>query len=140
MKKEFTLILLLFFTLTSFANNKKSQRSSLEKIEQDTVFLKKYSDALTTLYNRHLGVLDSLNNDSVPARNIELEPRFYRLFVPLAYYYSPVEDTFNPEWKSLGIQNQEYPLDELFPIDNKAFNQTERINHIVNKALLYTYL
>jgi hypothetical protein len=140
MKKEFTLILLLFFTLTSFANNKKSQRSSFEKIDQDTVFLKKYSDALTTLYNRHLGVLDSLNNDSVPARNIELEPRFYRLFAPLAYYYSPIADAYNPKWKPQGIQKQGYPLDELFPIDKNAFNQTERINHIVNKALLYTYL
>ncbi len=142
MKKEVILFTLLFFTLTLSAN-KRGKSYSLDTVNQDTIqspFLKKYSDTLSVLRSRYIGVLDSINNDSVPERYIELNPRYYRLFVPLAYYYSPIHDAFNPKWKPLGIKEQEYPVDELFPIDKNAFNETERINRIVNKALLTAYL
>jgi len=142
MKKEVILFTLLFFTLTLSAN-KRGKSYSLDTVNQDTIqspFLKKYSDTLSVLRSRYIGVLDSINNDSVPERYIELNPRYYRLFVPLAYYYSPIHDAFNPKWKPLGIKEQEYPVDELFPIDRNAFNETERINRIVNKALLTAYL
>jgi len=142
MKKEVILFTLLFFTLTLSAN-KRGKSYSLDTVNQDTIqspFLKKYSDTLSVLRSRYIGVLDSINNDSVPERYIELNPRYYRLFVPLAYYYSPIHDAFNPKWKPLGIKEQEYPVDELFPIDKSAFNETERINRIVNKALLTAYL
>jgi len=142
MKKEVILFALLFFTLTLSAR-KKSQPLSLDKLKQDTIqspFLKKYSDTLSVLYDRHLGVLDSINNDSVPERYIESNPLYYRLFVPLAYYYSPIHDAFYPKWKSFEIKEQGYPVDKLFPVDMTAFNQTERANRVVNKALLATYL
>ena len=142
MKKEVILFTLLFFTLTLSAN-KRGKSYSLDTVNQDTIqspFLKKYSDTLSVLRSRYIGVLDSINNDSVPERYIELNPLYYRLFVPLAYYYSPIHDAFNPKWKPLGIKEQEYPVDELFPIDKSAFNETERINRIVNKALLTAYL
>lgn len=142
MKKEITLFTLLFFSLSLFAN-KKGHQAALDKLNQDTIqspFLKKYSDSLTALYNKHLGVLDSLNNDSVPERYIELNPKFYRLFVPLAYYYAPVVDAFNPEWKPMGIKEQGYPVDSLFPIDYSPFTETRRVNKVVNRALLSVYL
>ena len=143
MKKEITLLVLLFFTLSLSANEKREQ-TSLNKLRQDTIqspFLKKYSDSLTVLYNRHLGILDSINNDSVPERYIKLNPKYYRLFVPLTFYYSPVVDVFNPKkWKSFGIKEDGYPVKELFPIDMSPFNETRRVNHIVNKALLTVYL
>jgi hypothetical protein len=52
MKKEITLLVLLFFTLSLSANEKREQ-TSLNKLRQDTIqspFLKKYSDSLTVLY------------------------------------------------------------------------------------------
>ncbi len=142
MKKEITLLILLCFAVSLFAQ-KRDHSYSLAKLHQDTgqtSFQKKYIDTLSTLYDRYLGVLDSLNNDSVPERQIDLDAKYYRLFVPLAYYHDPVKDAFNPKWKPLGLKSPQYPIDELFPIDKNAFNTTERVNHIVNKALLTTYL
>ncbi|WP_321437326.1 DUF3078 domain-containing protein [uncultured Bacteroides sp.] len=142
MKKEITLFIVLLFTF-SLSAQKKNHLPSLDKLQQDTTqssFLKKYSDTLQVIYKRQLGILDSLNNDSVPERYIETNPRYYRLFVPLAYYYAPVKEAFNPKWKPLGIKEQGYPLDKLFPIDKKAFNETERVNRVVNRALLATYV
>lgn len=142
MKKEVTLLVLLLFTLTLSAQ-KKNQEASLVKHNQDTLqslFLKKYSDSLKVMYNRHLGVLDSLNNDSVPERNIETNAKYYRLFVPFAYYYSPIKAAFNPKWKPFGIKEPGYPLNKLFPVDYSPFTETERVNRVVNRALLATYL
>lgn len=142
MKREITLFVLLFFTLTVSAQ-KKNQELSIVKHSQDTLqssFLKKYSDSLTVLYHRHFGVLDSLNNDTVPERYIEPSAKYYRLFVPLAYYYSPIKDAFTPKWKSFGYKVPGYPLDKLFPINYSPFTETERVNKFVSRTLLKMYL
>lgn len=144
MKKEISVIVLFFLALNLSAQ-KRAHTNSLGKVSQDTLaqssFLKKYSDSLTVMYNRHLGVLDSLNNDTVPERFIELNPYYYRLFVPLAYYYAPVNDAFNPQPMDVkAIKESGYSPNEWLPINNHNFNEVDRISRFVNRVLLNTYV
>lgn len=143
MKKEI-LFVVLFFSALSLSAQKKAHAYNLGKLNQDTLmqsqFLKKYSDSLTVMYNRHLGVLDSLNNDSVPERYIEFNPYYYRLFVPLAYYYSPVKELFNPKPLDFSIKEEDYAYNDLLPFDNRNFTEATTISGFVNKVLLTTYV
>lgn len=144
MKKEISFVVLFFVVLSLFAQ-KRSHVYSLGKINQDTLaqsnFLKKYTDTLSVIRHRYLGVLDSINNDSVAERFIELNPYYYRLFVPFTYYYSPVTDVFNPKPMDFDvIKETGYNPDEWLPINKSNFDNSNKINRFVNKVLLTTYV
>lgn len=143
MKKETSFIILFFLTFSLFAQ-KKGNINLLSKVHQDTIasssFLKKYSDSLSASYNRHLGVLDSLNNDTLPMREIELDPEFYRLFVPLAYYYSPVVDMFNPTPMQFEFKEIDYPVNEWLPTNFNLFKKLKLRKEFISKILLTTYV
>ncbi|MEG1546088.1 MAG: DUF3078 domain-containing protein [Bacteroides sp.] len=85
--------------------------------------------------------MDSLDNDTMPRKQIELNAKYYRLFVPLTYYNSPIVQAFNPQWKkSMEVEKTTYPIQDLFPIDERLFSQTDSIDTRVNKVLLQIYV
>lgn len=98
-------------------------------------------DTISVLYTKHIGVLDYLNDESVPIRYISPDPNYYRLTVPLVYYNSPatrfgMEDLppyFNFDkstiWK-----------DSLLSFNKEAYTSVNRINKLVDRALMDMYL
>lgn len=98
------------------------------------------TDTISPAYKHYFEGLDSLYNDSNYINNIDLNPKYYRLFVPLTYYYSPIRQAFKSPWEFKDLETISNPADILLPIDNSLFNETKRINKSVNKALLAIYI
>ena len=137
MKKYFVLGLFLIGGIVAFG-----QKKSVHSNKKDVGFsiYTQYVDTLQKIHNKYFAGLDSLNNDTVPERNIELKPYYFKLFVPLTYYYAPIEQAFESHWQPARLEEVSYNQDSLFPVTKKRFDKMERADRRVNKALLSMYV
>ena len=55
-------------------------------------------DTVSVAYEKHLGVLDYLNDPATPERYLEYLPDYYRLFIPFTYFESPIARISRIEW------------------------------------------
>ncbi|MBP1615670.1 MAG: hypothetical protein H6Q13_3118 [Bacteroidetes bacterium] len=92
------------------------------------------------LYQHYFGQLDSLNNDTVPMRFIESNPNYYRLFVPIAYYYSPIRQASEMKWTFQMPSTLPDIGSGLLTYNESTFSKTERANRMVNDVLLKLYV
>ena len=101
-------------------------------------------DTVSVLYNNYIGKLDYLDDPSVPARYIASDPDYYLLFIPIAYYHSPIHQYSTLNWKPLYPDESKVSIQDinssLLPYDNEPFVKTRRNKKIVNRALLALYL
>ncbi|KAA6352223.1 hypothetical protein EZS27_000405 [termite gut metagenome] len=127
---------MIFFPFLLIAQ--KSKEATL--LPKENVLLCK-DTVPSILYQRYFGKLDSLNNDTVPMRDIILDPDYYRLFIPLVYYNSPIKQVSKTNWKfqypanTLSEINSEY-----LGVDTRKFNKTRRTNETVNRILIKLYV
>ena len=96
-------------------------------------------DTVSMLHEKYFGILKYLNDPSTPERYIAPNPDYYRLFIPLTYYNSPIESVSTLKWKFQPFDTLASPVQEFLPFDEKPFTAKERANEIVDRTLLYLY-
>lgn len=97
-------------------------------------------DTVSVLYNKYIGQLAYLNDPAVPARYIESDPNYYRLFSPLAFYYSPMKFYSRLNWSLEKPFVSPDLTAELLPINKNLFTHSLRAGEVVDKALMDVYL
>lgn len=125
----------------------RPQRSdTLSGVLKDYLLLKlnptdmKSIDTVSILYNKYIGELDYLNDPATPRRYIPDYPQYYRLFTPLAYYYSPIArmSTIDYDLPDCGEKEENYA--EYLPAIDSRLAGNDASNKIVDKALMNVYL
>lgn len=117
----------------------QNKKKTVPKIKIDLNQLKQDTTP-TALYQRYFGNLDSLYNDYRYMRRIKINPHYYRLFVPLTYYYAPIKQITAFEMPELLPDPEDKITEKLLPYNKRRFNYIERINKRVNNALMDIYL
>lgn len=137
--KNFFLVLVIFiFTVLNVYPQKNKTRYQSKESTVHAI-AKAYEDTLTKVRDFYFGIPDPHKRDSI-LNTVELNPRYYRLFVPLTYYYAPVKQAFDPEWKPKELSRPVTPARLLFPLNLTSLDQTNIINKKVNKVLLAYYV
>ena len=95
---------------------------------------------MSILYNRLIGELEFLNDTSTAPRYIPVYPQYYRLFTPLAYYYSPIAQYSEMDWQVPHYQVDDVLVEEFKPIDNTSLTGWDSSKPLVNEALMYVYM
>lgn len=120
---------------------------TLQEVFQDYWVLKLNTDGLrakidtvSILYEKYIGQLGYLNDPAVPARYLPVYPEYFRMFTPLAYYYSPIAGYSKLNWKMEEPFIAPRPEAELLPYDARRFTSAQRIRTAVDKALMAVYL
>ena len=99
-----------------------------------------YVDTVSILHEKYFGELDYLNDPETPQRYIETDPDYYRLFVPTTYYKSSIGQLSTVKTEALLTDNQTVKNKEILPIDEDSYTTKERVNKVVDKALMNLYL
>lgn len=99
-------------------------------------------DTVSYLYNEYIGKLDYLNHPSAPPRYLKSDPDFYRLFVPIVYYNSPIRHYSRFEWQpdTLGNRTLREMGARYLPFNDSLFVKGEQDAAMVDEALMYIYL
>lgn len=97
-------------------------------------------DTVSILYEKYFGVLNYLNDPSVPERYIAMDPDYYRLYLPLIYYKSPLERVSKVNWSFQKIDSVPVLTRKLLPFDRTPFMTKEHANKILDGALLALYV
>ncbi len=97
-------------------------------------------DTVSFLYNKYISQLDYLNDPDTPPRYIPVNADYFRLFVPLTYYYSPIEHYSKLEWKPASLDTVPAFGMNLLSYDRSPFTRGERGAALVDEALMDAYL
>lgn len=98
------------------------------------------TDTVSVLYEKYFGVLNYLNDPSTPERYIRTDADYYRLFIPLTYYHSPMERCTDIGWQPEGLPQADNGTKGLLCYDEAPFTKKERVNCLVDRALLTAYV
>lgn len=97
-------------------------------------------DTVSVLYEKYLGVLDYLNDPATPERYIPVNSDYYRLFLPLTYYHAPFARISKVDWTFQQPDTVPELTRKLLPFDSLPLTSKERVNKLVDRTLLNTYV
>ena len=97
-------------------------------------------DTVSLLYERYIGVLDYLNDPRTPERYIAVDPKYYKLFLPYTFYYSPMGEISELKW-TFNTPYDSVPdlTSRMLPFDRERFTSIRRVSEVVNRMLLASY-
>ena len=97
-------------------------------------------DTVSLLYEQYIGVLDYLNDPRTPERYIAVDPKYYKLFLPYTFYYSPMEEISELKWTfSTPYDSVPDLAPRMLPFDRDPFTSIRRADEVVNRMLLASY-
>lgn len=97
-------------------------------------------DTVSTAYERHIAVLDYLNDPSTPERYIRTDPAYYRLFVPFTYFERPIARLSHVQWRFSGADSLGAPRPMPLSVDTLPYTRSSRTQETVDRALLAAYV
>ncbi len=112
------------------ATAQKSASSYQQRLKNKEVYNKvmiAYSDSLANMVSRY-------GTDSTwTERPIDVNPDYYRLFVPVTMYGGVISNSINGQEKKL-------PKDYLIPLTDGSLEEDEEVNASIDRTLLNVYL
>ena len=97
-------------------------------------------DTVSVAYEKLLGVLSYLNDSAAPARYIEHDPDYYRLFIPFTYYERPMDRYSQLQWHFTGGDSLRAPSAAPLQVDLLPYTRMERVAEAVDRAMLSAYV
>lgn len=137
--KNIYILLVLSFVFSSSAAAQRTYKTAKKRTTR-SIYTTGRDTTHSLLYQYYFGQLDSLNNDTVSMRFIESDPDYYRLFVPIAYYYSPIRQASEMKWTFQMPSTLPDIGSGLLTYNENSFSKTERANRMVNDVLLKLYV
>lgn len=136
-----TLLIFIFLFSINFVNGQNRTRHGLTKRTLKTE-LKRDTTTRSLLYDYYFGGVDSLYSDYFYLYRVRTDPNYYRLFVPMTFYYSPMNQLSTSLWKfrSPYEQDPQEVADKLLPFDKSKYTKIKRTNKQVDRVLLDFYL
>lgn len=144
--------IILLFVFSIFSPFSKAQDKPKSKISGDTLslFLKEKlvvnsryvadtlkNDTTTYLYEYYFGKGYKAPSDSLLDQT-EFNALYYRMFVPLTYYYAPIAQYSTVRWEYISPYQPMIMRDSIMT-DTLNFNMYESAKKVVNDALLTVY-
>ncbi|MEG1563368.1 MAG: DUF3078 domain-containing protein [Bacteroides sp.] len=158
MKYYYILVLAFVSSISLSAMNQKPLRNPAKarvaQVDTLSTFFQKYwilklnmkgkeakLDTVSILYDKYIGQLDYLNDPYAPMRYLPLRSEYYRLYLPLAYFYAPIAQYSTLNWQLA----EPYPVSDslstaLLTYKEDCFTKFKRSNELVNKSLMSIYL
>lgn len=131
------------FSLSMFAQSPADtlagvlkQHLLLKLVEEDSA---QKMDTVSVLYEKHIGVLDYLNDPGAPQRYLPVNSDYYRMFVPFTYYHAPVERFSTIKVKPLQACKKSLNTPRI-QFDEYRWKSKERANEAVDRALMSAYI
>lgn len=97
-------------------------------------------DTVSVAYEKHLGVLDYLNDPATPERYLEYLPDYYRLFIPFTYFESPIARISRVEWPVEKPDSLQPSSQVGLQLDMDFLKQKEKEAERVDRTLLAAYV
>ena len=97
-------------------------------------------DTISFAYENSIGVLEHMDDSIAQMRYLPHRPQYYRLFTPLAFYFSPMSRYSNMEWEVPHYQPAVVTVVEPLVEDDGRFSSWDNTNVAVDKALMAIYL
>ena len=85
-------------------------------------------------------MLDYLNDPRLRSVIYLPIPNYYRLFLPLTYYYAPMRRLSKVDWHFQVPDTVPALTREMLPFDTLNFTSKDRANKLVDRTLLNTYV
>ncbi len=150
MKRLYTLIIVLLclFSFASANSHDRKDSTSHNIIPSDYIKIYQIVDPIThEIIRKDTATVWYINNilnmpqmtDSLAAVT-DYDAKYYRLFVPMTYYYSPIERYAKLKWKFPDLTEKPYIDRSILPYDSLAFNEYSIANQQVDDILFDLYM
>ncbi len=151
MKRYIFLFFMLFFSYLLFAGTfdqarrqvfkmgMRTYRDSIYQSYRDSIYLElfaeRYRARLDSIW-QSISKEDPLN--SIFPKKIEIDPNYYKLYLPVTYYRKALMQWYDPKWEKHALNKQEVPY-SLFEVNDSVFTRFSKNNYFINQRLFALY-